>query len=238
MTAKTLSEIAHLCGAVLEGDGERRVLGPASLSEASDSEISFLANPKYRPQLETTRAAAVLVAGDVTSGRTDLALLRCADPNRAFSLVVRAFAEADVDLPEGVHASVVSGRGCEVAPDVRMGAGVVLGDGVRIGAGSVLHPGVVVGSGCEIGTGCVLYPNVTLYPRVRVGSRCVIHAGAVVGAEGFGFEPTPEGWVKIPQCGTVVLEDDVDRDRLVVSWRAEGNTYPEEISYLVIGDAV
>ncbi len=210
MTAKTLSELAQLCGAVLEGAGDRSISGPASLMEATASEISFLANPKYRSQLESTSAGAVVAAEDVSLERTDLPLLRCADPNRAFTLVVGAFAETEAEVAAGIHESAVVGEDCEFGSNVSVGANAVIGAGTRIGDGAIIHAGVVIGSGCSIGTGTIIHPNVTLYGRMIVGERCLIHAGTVIGADGYGFEPSAAGWVKVPQCGNVIIEDDVE----------------------------
>lgn len=210
MTAKTLSELAQLCGAVLEGAGDLAICGPASLLEATSSEISFLANPKYRSQLESTKAGAVVVADDVMLERTDLPLLRCADPNTAFTLVVGAFAHDEAGVEAGVHESAVVGAECELADGVSIGANAVIGAGVTLGEGVVIHAGVVIGAGCKVGAGTVIHPNVTLYARMEIGERCLLHAGSVIGADGYGFEPSKTGWNKVPQCGNVIIEDDVE----------------------------
>ena len=210
MTAKTLSEIAQLCGASLEGDGDRPITGPASLAEATASEISFLANPKYRAQLDSTRAGGVVVAEDVSCERADLPLLRCSDPNQAFSRVVSAFAAEEPTFPAGIHETAVVGEGCELGENVTLGAHCVVGAGTRIASGVTVGPGCVIGPACELGADTLLHARVTLYSGTRVGERCVLHSGAVIGAEGFGFDPSPEGWVKVPQCGHVILEDDVE----------------------------
>ncbi len=208
--AKTLSEIAERCGAVLQGDGSRLVVGPADLEGAGPEEVSFLANPRYAPLLETTRAAAVLVQEDLPCRREDLALLRVRDPNRAFSAVVELFAPAWASQPAGVHPTAVVagdavlGEGVSVGPHCFVDRGVVLGDGVE------LRAGVVLGEGVRVGAGTTLHPRVVVYAGCSLGERCVVHAGAVLGADGFGFDPTPEGWEKVPQCGTVVVGDDVE----------------------------
>lgn len=210
MTAKTLSEIAHLCGAVLEGDGARTVTGPASLAEATSREISFLANPKYRSQLEGTAAAAVLLVPEIQIERDDLALLRCADPNAAFTQVVRAFAADDWRPEPGVHPTAVIDESVKLGRDVAIGAQCVVGPGTELGDGVCLHPGVVLGSDCCLGAGSEVHANVTLYARVTLGERCILHSGCVIGADGFGFDPSPQGWIKVPQCGSVEIGDDVE----------------------------
>ena len=208
MTAKTLSELAQLCGAALEGDGAREISGPASLMEATSSEISFLANPKYRSQLDTTSAGAVVVARDVEASRDGLSLLRCEDPNRAFSAVVEAFSAETPDFEAGIHPTAVVGADCELPDDVTLGANCVIGDGVKFGPRAIVRPGTVIGPGCVIGADTLIHSNVTIYALTEIGERCVIHGGAVIGAEGFGFDPSPQGWVKVPQCGNVIRSRD------------------------------
>jgi len=210
MITRTVSELAEICGATLEGDGARRLVGPAALAEAAPDQISFLGHPRYVDQLERTRAGAVLVSRELACPRADLPLLRCDNPSRAFTRVIEAF------LPESDRARPGVAPSAVVAPDVRLGEHVSVGPRCVIEAGAVLgervvlRPGVVVGARAEVGAESILHPGVVLYPGVRVGRRCVIHAGAVLGSDGFGFDPTPEGWEKIPQCGSVVVEDDVE----------------------------
>src|SRR5688572_30966155 len=121
MPSRTLAELAHLCGAVVDGDSTRTVEGPAALADAGPREISFLANPRYTPQLATTKAGAVVVARDCASPRADLVLLRCDDPNRAFTKVVESFAPRDPAPAPGVHPSAVVEPGARVDPSASIG---------------------------------------------------------------------------------------------------------------------
>lgn len=209
MPERTLSEIAASCGAQLDGDGARLVVGPATLRDAGPNEVSFLGNPRYRAELATTRAAGVLVNLAEPRTRPEVTFLRCADPNAAFTRVVTAFSTPDW-LPSGVHATATVDPSAELGAGVALGAHVVIGPGAVVGARSVLCAGVVLGRGARVGEGTVLHPNVVLYDRVVIGARCIVHAGAVIGSDGYGFEPTREGWRKIPQCGHVIVEDDVE----------------------------
>jgi len=209
MNARTLAELAALCGAEVDGDGAILVEGPASLRDATPREISFYADARYRDDLERTQAAAVLVATREPCPRPGLALLRCAEPSAAFTRVVQAFASAEWQ-PVGQHASAVVDPSARLGPGVVLGPYVVIGPDCAVGARAVLHAGVVLQRGVRVGEDTVLHPKVVLYERVAIGARCVVHAGTVVGADGFGFEPTRQGWRKIPQCGTVVVEDDVE----------------------------
>jgi len=207
---KTLREIADHCGASLEGDGSRPVVGPADLASAGESEVSFLANPRYTPLLETTGAAGVLVGPGVETRRDDLTLLRVEDPSRAFTAVVGLFAPEELEPEPGVHPTAVVDPSARLGARVSVGAFCQVGPESELGDGVRLLAGVVVGDRVRIGEDSVLHPGVVLYPRVVLGRRCTLHAGAVVGSDGFGYEPTAEGWSKIPQCGTVVIGDDVE----------------------------
>lgn len=207
---RTLAELAERCGALLEGDGDRLVIGPADLEGATEDEVSFLANPRYASLLETTRAAGVVVGREVQRTREGLTLLRVEDPNRAFTAIVSLFVEEERTPEPGVHPTAVVCSTAELGPGVHVGPFCTIGSQARIGAGVVLRAGVHVGEQCRIGERTSLHPGVVLYSRVEVGADCIIHAGTVLGSDGFGFEPTAAGWRKIPQCGTVVVGDRVE----------------------------
>ena len=213
MPTKTLAELSRLCGAELRGEGSGSIEGPASLSEAGPREISFLASMKYREAFLATRAAAVLVPRDFESPRDDVALLLCADPSAAFTRVVGAFVAPEPPPATGIHPTAAVDPSAEIGERCSIGPQCSVSAGARLGEDVVLHAGAHVGRGVSIGAGTVLHPSVVCYHGVRIGERCVLHAGAVIGADGYGFEPTRDPdrpWSKIPQCGTVVVEDDVE----------------------------
>ncbi len=210
MIQRTASELAELCGAVLEGDGARLLVGPASLGEARADQVSFVRSVRQAGEFEGTRAGAVLVPLDLRARRSDLALLRCQDPSRAFSRVVELFHPPAPRPPAGVHARAVVEPGARVGAEASVGPHCYVGAGAELGARVVLHPNVYVGAGVRIGEGSELFPGVVLYDGVELGKRCLIHAGTVIGSDGFGFEPSATGWEKIPQYGTVVVGDDVE----------------------------
>ncbi len=210
MISRTVSELAELCGATLEGDGARVVVGPASLADASADEVSFLAHPRYVSEVEETRAGAVVVAHGVELRRADLTLLRCENPGRAFSRVIEVFRPVVDPVEPGVHPSATIETGASLEAGVSVGAGAFVGRDARLAAGVVLHPGAIVGTRCVVGARTVLHSACVLYPRTEIGADCIIHAGAVLGSDGFGFDPVPSGWQKVPQCGSVVVEDDVE----------------------------
>lgn len=206
----TVTQIAQLCGASLEGSPEVEISGPAPLEEARPGQVTFLGDPRYREALDHTRASAVVLAPDMECDRTDLVLLRCTRPSEAFTKIVQAFAPQVPPVEKGVHPTSVVHESVELDASVAIGPFCNVGAGVEMDPGVVLVSHVSVGAGARIGKNSVLFPQVTLYPFVQVGSSCRLHAGVVIGADGFGFHPTEDGWQKIPQVGSVIIEDGVE----------------------------
>ena len=206
----TLSELAEISGAALEGDGSLVVTGPASLREARVDHISFYGHPRYRAECEGTRARAVVVPVGLELPRVDLAVLRAEDASRAFTSIIRCFQAERPGLEPGVHETAVVHPDARLEADVAVGPFAVVGPRTRLGERAQVHAHAVVGADVDLGRETVLYPGVVLYDRVTLGDRCIVHAGTVLGADGYGFEPTPDGWVKIPQVGSVIIGADVE----------------------------
>ncbi len=186
----TLRELAERVGAELIGDGSVAIHSAATLEEAAAGQVSFLANPKYLKQLETTNASAVIVLPTVTSGR--LVLLRAKDPYFAFREAVVALHGYRQHPHAGIHPKA------HVDPTA------------SVGDGSVLYPGVFVGPRAKIGRDCVLFPNVAIYDDTILGDRVIVHAGSSIGQDGFGYATHKGVHHKIPQVGIAVIEDDVE----------------------------
>lgn len=201
-----LSRIAEALGIAFQGE-DREISGLNTLEAAGPDELSFLANPKYAQYLGQTRAGAVIVRPEYASSVT--AALISEEPYVDFGRTLALFAPP-VPAFEGVsdrayvHPEAELGEGVSVFPFAYIGKGAKIGPGCRI------FPGCYVGEGCRVGKKTILYPNVVLMERTEVGDHCILHAGAVVGADGFGFSRIPGGIVKIPQIGRAVIEDDVE----------------------------
>ncbi|MCL1916415.1 MAG: UDP-3-O-(3-hydroxymyristoyl)glucosamine N-acyltransferase [Desulfovibrionaceae bacterium] len=198
--------IAQELGLVLQGD-DVSIRGMNTLEEAGPHELSFLANPKYTPQLAETKAAAVILTPK-HAGKVRRALIS-ANPYHDFARALALFTRregtfAGVSPLAFVHPEALLGDGCTLYPFAYVGARAILG------AGCTLYPGVYVGEDCRLGDGCTLYPNVTLMSAVELGRECVLHAGAVLGTDGFGFTRMGDGIQKIPQNGFVRLGDRVE----------------------------
>jgi UDP-3-O-[3-hydroxymyristoyl] glucosamine N-acyltransferase len=201
------SDLAGRLGLRVAGDGNVEVTGVAPLERATPSDLSFLANPKYREMALASKAGAILAAESAAlPGKT---LLLCRDPYLALARALE-FMHPAVPVAPGCHRSAVLGEGCRVAEDASVGPYAVLGDHCSVGSRTVISAGVVVGSHSTIGSGCRLHPRVVLYDRTVLGDRVILHAGVVVGSDGFGYAHEDGHHVKVPQVGRVVIEDDVE----------------------------
>lgn len=206
----TLAEIADRVEGTLSGDPEHRISGVAPVDQAGSGQLSFVANPRYLPYVQGTRAGVLLIP-EALAERL---------PEAVPTIVVRDAHEAlyrvlpllypSVKPSPGVHPTAAVAEDAEVGADVTVGPFAVIEEGARIGDGARIGAHAVVGAGAVVGRGCVVHPQATLYPGVVIGERCVIHSGARVGKEGFGFVWLEGGHRRIPQVGGCVLEDDVE----------------------------
>lgn len=214
--AMTLLEIAAIVRGDVEGDGNIQIKRLAKIEEAGEGDITFLANPKYAKHLASTKASAVLVARGVAykelrERKNPIALIRVADPYAAFAQLIDLFHPPATALPPGLHPTAVVSQSAVIGKNVAVGAHAVLSEGCRVGDGAVIWHNVVLGDSVEVGEQSVIYPNVTIREQCKVGKRVIIHSGTVVGSDGFGFAPKPDGtYEKIQQRGIVVIEDDVE----------------------------
>ncbi len=202
----SLAEIAARLGGDVLGDPETRISRVATLASAGSGAIAFLANPKYRSQLASTAAEAVILPANAAA-ETERPCIVTRNPY-AYYARVAALLNPPAEIVPGIHPSAQIA--CSVPDSAQIGQNVVIGQDVALGESVVVHAGVVIGDGVTIGAGSVLHPRVIIYRGCRVGERAIIHAGAVIGADGFGFAPDGGKWVKIPQIGAVVIGDDVE----------------------------
>jgi len=202
----SLAEIAARLGGDVLGDAQTRIHQVATLASAGAGEIGFLANLKYKGQLQTTQAAAVIVSPDFADA-VALPRIVCKNPYAYYARLATLLNPRASVVP-GVHPSACSAS--EIPLSVSVGPHVSIGAGVELGEGVVIHAGCVLGDGVRIGAGTVLYPNVSIYAGCEIGSNGIFHSGVVIGADGFGFAPDQGQWVKIPQIGRVVIGDDVE----------------------------
>lgn len=204
---KKLKEIAELIGGTLVGDGEIEITGIASLDDASEGLISFVAQKKYISRIETTRASALIVPMEVESAR--ISLIRTNNPYLAYARVATLF-HAGPFRAAGISPEAWIGEGCCIDENVSIYPFCYIGDRVRIGPEVTLYPGVFIGNDVSIGKGTTVYPNSTIMDRCIIGSQVIIHGGVVIGGDGFGYAQDGSKHVKIPQTGIVQIDDDVE----------------------------
>jgi UDP-3-O-[3-hydroxymyristoyl] glucosamine N-acyltransferase len=204
----TVKEVAQLVGGTVIGDEAQVLTGISSLTEANPGDISFLANPKYDTFLADTRASAVLVASPHQA--PNLVQVVVPNPDFAFARVVASYGPKAVPPPPGIHPTAVIGERVTLGQQLTIGAYVVIADGAVIGDRTVIYPHVYIGNETVLGTDCLIYPQVSIRERCQLGHRVILHSGVVIGSDGFGYASVEGVHHKIPQVGTVVVEDDVE----------------------------
>ena len=208
MTTLTLGEIASRFGLELRGDAATPIRGVATLADAGPGRLGFLANPRYKAQLASTRADAIVLRAADADAFAGASLI-APDPYVAFARIASLYERAPAASP-GVHASAIVGEGARIAASASIGPHCVVDGEAEIGEGAMLGPHCIVGRGCTVGAQSRLVARVTLVQDVRLGKRVLIHPGAVVGADGFGIAFAKDHWEKVPQLGGVVIGDDCE----------------------------
>ena len=203
-----LAELAGSVNGELLGDVGTEISGIASLGNAGPHDLSFVTRSRYRSELATTRAGAVLLK-NADRDATQLPRIICDDPYWAYAKVASLLHPAPAPVP-GTHHSAVVDPGATVGSGTQIGAFCSIGKGASIGKNVIISPGCIIHDKVRIGDQSVLYGNVTIYANVKIGRRAIVHAGAVLGSDGFGMAKEGEGWLKIPQIGGVIIGDDVE----------------------------
>ena len=218
-----------MSGGELVGDPSLQITGAASLSEAVPGEISFYSDPRYGMPLRKTRASAVFVPANFAESIAT-AQIRVANPIKVFEQVVLKFAPKPIAFAAGIHSRAVVDPSAWLGERVSIQPHAVIEAGARIGNDTIIGAGSYIGHETVIGSACLIYPRVTIRERSRIGSRVIIHSGAVIGADGFGFEMVDGRHEKIQQLGIVQIDDDVeiganttvDRARFGRTWIQQG----------------
>jgi len=204
---KNLKEIASFLGGRVIGNENAVVNGLGTLDEATEGQLTFLANPKYAAKVETTKATAVIVP--LGAERYGKNVIEVKNPYLAFAKLLTIF-HVKPHAPMGIMEGAMVGKEVITGEDITIYPGAYVADGVKIGNRVVLYPGVVLYEGVEIGDDVTLHANVTVREGCRIGNRVIAHGGVVIGSDGFGYAPDGKSYQKIPQIGVVVIEDDVE----------------------------
>ena len=203
-------QIAEYIQGVIVGDENATVHTFSKIEEGIPGALTFLANPKYTHYIYETKASIVLVNKDfIPEGEITATLIKV---DNAYESLAKLMTLYEMSKPKKTGIDPLA----SVAANARIGENVYIGpfacieEGAVIGDNAYIHPHVTVGCNAKVGNGTILYPHVTVYHDCRIGNQCIIHAGAVIGADGFGFAPSAEGYEKIPQIGITIIEDQVE----------------------------
>ena len=214
----TIAEIAEIVDGQVIGEKHDRVVRTASLDKATHSEVSFLSNPAFAQELDTTNAGCVLLSAAYEKSHWDVIALQknkptnwvlCSDPYLAFARISQALDTSpllneNINQNASIHPSVTLGE------NVQIGAGVVVCENSHIADNVSLGCNSFVGPNSSIDKGTILFPNVTIYHGIKIGKNCLLHSGVVIGSDGFGYANDQGVWVKIPQTGGVNIGNNVE----------------------------
>jgi UDP-3-O-[3-hydroxymyristoyl] glucosamine N-acyltransferase len=205
-----LSELATLTGARIDGGtDEIEIFGAAGLDDARQGQVTFLANPRYTPRVNSTLASAIYVAEDAQIEKR-ISILRAKNPYLAYTRALRLFFP-EPELQPFIHPTAVIDATAQISERVAIGACAVIGRNVEIAEGVTIYPHVTIYDEVKIGRGSVIHSGAAIRERTSIGERVVVHNNSVIGCDGFGYAKDEEQhWLKIPQAGRVVIEDDVE----------------------------
>ncbi len=203
LAAQTFSTIGN-------GSPDLEITAASGLDLAGQGDITFLANPKYSPQIAVTKASAIFLDEKTETGRDDLAVLRSADPYVAYTRALRLF-NPEPELRPFRHATAVIDDTASVDPHTEIHANVVIGRNCSVAAGVRIFPNATLYDGVSVGESSTIHSGVSLRENSQLGRNCIIHNNSTIGSDGFGYSKDEnKRWLKIPQTGRVVLEDDVE----------------------------
>ena len=202
--------IAGLIEGTIVGNPEAKVNNFAKIEEGRPGCISFLSNEKYEHYIYETESSVVLVNSNFEPKREVKAtLIKVSDAREAVAKLLQAY-ESMKPKRKGISELALIDPTAKVGKDCYIGPFVAIAEGVEVGDGCVLHPHVTIGRNAKVGDNTEIYSNAVIYHDCKVGNRCILHAGCVIGADGFGFQPTENGYEKIPQIGIAIIEEDVE----------------------------
>lgn len=206
----TAQQIAQFVQGRVEGDENATVNTFAKIEEGKEGAISFLSNPKYTHYVYETKSSIVLIDETVELEHpVSTTLIRVKNAYECVAKLLQMY-ESMKPKKTGIDPLAFVSPKAKVAEGVYVGAFAYISDGAEVGEGSQIYPHAYIGEGVKIGKNALIYPNVTVYHGCKLGNNVTLHAGCVIGADGFGFAPGPEGYDKIPQIGIVTIEDDVE----------------------------
>lgn len=208
MQERTLGELAEYVGGQVRGDPNTKIETASTLGRAGEGDISFLANSKYEKQLQSTKASAVIVDKDTPNIQVPLLIVK--DPYYAFMQIMVLLHGHRKHKKVGISPKAWISDRAKIGVDCHIHQFVTIEDGTKVGNGCIIYPGVFIGRDVQIGNDSILYPNVTIYDGCKIGNRVIINANSTIGEDGFGYASHEGVHHKIPQIGSVLIEDDVE----------------------------
>jgi UDP-3-O-[3-hydroxymyristoyl] glucosamine N-acyltransferase len=208
MQTRSLGELAEYVGGQVQGDPSVKISSASTLGRAGRGDISFLANSKYEKHLQSTDASAVIVGKKIPDA--PVPLLIAEDPYYAFMQIMVLLHGHRKHKKVGISPRASISDSAKIGADCHIHDFVTIADDARVGDGCIIYPCVFVGQGAQIGNDCIIYPNVAIYDGCKIGNRVIINANSTIGEDGFGYASHKGTHHKIPQIGTVVIEDDVE----------------------------
>ena len=203
-------QIATFIQGEIVGDENATVHTFAKIEEGMPGAISFLSNPKYTSYIYDTQSSIVLVNKDfIPEQEVKTTLIKVDNAYESLAKLLNLYEQSKPKLT-GISPLAFVAESAKIGKDVYIAPFACIGEHAEVGDNTVIHPHVTIGSGAKIGSNCIIYANATVYHDCRIGNQCILHAGCIIGADGFGFAPTPEGYEKIPQIGITILEDNVE----------------------------
>jgi len=207
-TSYTLAEIAKWVNGAVRGDASRKITGVSGIEDADSSQITWLSHEKYIPQLKASKAGAVLVPEHF--GETPMSAVLTANPTQAVAIILERFAPPVPRPEKGIHPSAVVAESAQIGRNVAIGPHVFVGENAVIGNNVVLHANNYIGADTSIGNDCEIWPGVVIRERCSLGQKVIIHPNTTIGADGYGYEFINGQHQKIPQIGTVQIDDNVE----------------------------
>lgn len=205
-----IKEIAELVNGKIIGNDDVVISNVAKIEDAINGDISFIYLPAYEKYFDTTQASVVLVKHGFTKKRTDITLIEVESPEKAFLKIILKYFSPEFKL-EGIDATAFVHPSASLGKNVALGRNVVISEGCRIGDNTKIFHNNVLYANVDIGSDCLLFSNISIRENCKLGNRVILHSGVVIGSDGFGFNPDEKGiYLKVPQIGNVILEDDVE----------------------------
>ena len=207
----TAAQIAGILEGEVEGNPEVEVSKLSKIEEGIPESLSFLSNPKYTQYIYTTKASAVIVGKNFKAeNRINTTLIRVDDAYKSFSKLLEYYNQVKMNKT-GIEQPVFISESANYGKNIYIGAFVYISDNVKIGDNVKIYPNVYIGDNVIIANNVTLFSGAKIYSDTQIGNNCVIHSSAILGADGFGFSPNEKGeFIKVPQTGNVIIEDNVD----------------------------